>query len=117
MTTAVNAKTVTEYPMLFDEELVPLCRAGELFPVPVSRQTVERLWRRGQRGILLKTVFFASKRYTSVEEIARFLQSTQNSGEAPTAEVRSVMSSKQLAEKSRRFGLPKPGEKSTPAQK
>lgn len=63
-------------PGLASESLVPIAKAGKFFPVPVSRPTVERLLRVGKNGVPLESFLIGSRRFTSKEAIARFLEST-----------------------------------------
>ena len=101
-----------EYPELIDETLVTLSDASKYFPVPVSRPSIERLWRRGQRGIVLKTIFLVGRRYTSTEEIRRFLVATQRTGDGTPAVPTPSMSNHDLDTARKRFHMPPAGKNS-----
>jgi len=75
-------RTIKEYVNLASEELIPLSKAGDYFPVKLSRPSVERLWRRGCRGVLLETIFICNRRYTSRQVIARHIERTQRTDSA-----------------------------------
>lgn len=61
------------YPGLAGEELVPLSKACDHFPVSISIATLQRYWRDGIRGNRLATILLGGRRYTSVEEISRWI--------------------------------------------
>ena len=100
---------IYEYPALLDETLVSLAEACKCFPVPISRPSVERLWRRGQRGVVLRTVFLVGRRYTSIEEIKRFVIATQRVGGEVTATPPSSMSKRDLDAARQKYNLPLAG--------
>ena len=77
--------TIREFPELAGETLVPLSKLGEHFPVPISRPSIERLWRKGRLGVRLETIFLNGKRYSSVEALTRFIEQTQRTGDELTA--------------------------------
>ena len=108
----LNAMTkIPEYPELLNEMLVALSEAHKYFPkgVSVSRPSIERLWRRGQRGVVLKTVFLVGRRYTSVEELKRFLIATQRvDNDAPSVPMPS-MPKHDLDTARQKFRMPSPG--------
>jgi hypothetical protein len=98
------------------ETLVILAEACTQFPVPISRPSIERLWRRGSRGIVLRTIFLVGRRYTSLEEIKRFIVATQHGGEdVPTAPI-SVMPKRNLEAARLKFNLPSPGKNGDEAE-
>ena len=101
-------KKFQEYVELLDETLVLLSEAPQYFPVKVSRPSLERLWRRGQRGVVLKAVFLVGRRYTSAEEIRRFLVATQRTGDLPSTPV-SSMPGRDLNVARKKFNTPTPG--------
>ncbi len=102
--------SIKEYIELADETLVSLADACNRFPVPVSRPTIERLWRRGQRGVLLRTIFLVGRRYTSLEEIRRFCEAIQNTGDdLPEATPVSTMPKRDLEAGRKKHNLPKAG--------
>lgn len=102
--------TIQEFPELQDETLVSLAEACQRFPVPVSRPTLERLWRHGCRGVRLETIFLIGRRYTSVEAIRRYVERTQRTGdELPDAPVNPAMPKRDLEAGRKRFNLPPAG--------
>ena len=70
--------SICESPALADETLIPLKDASPHFPVPVSRNWLEKAIRKGTRGVRLETLYLCNKRYTSKEAIRRFIERTQN---------------------------------------
>ena len=68
--------SVTTYPTLLNEELIPIQKSGERFPHPVGRKAIERYFRHGLRGVRLETVLIGNRRFSSVEAIERFLRAT-----------------------------------------
>ncbi len=106
---ATSYSAIREFPELASEELVPLSRLGEHFPVPISRPSIERLWRKGRLGVRLETIFLNGKRYSSVQAIARFVEQTQRTGdEAPAAPTPS-MSKRDLDAARQKFNMPPAG--------
>ena len=105
----LNAMKKIEYPELLDETLVSLNEACKCFPVSVSRPSIERLWRRGQRGIVLKTVFLVGRRYTSTEEIKRFLVATQRTGDGTPAVPTPSISNRDIVAARKKHNLPTAG--------
>ena len=65
---------IYDYPELLEgnEELVPLTEACELFRPPISRATIERYFRVGVRGVVLRTVLMGGSRCTTASEVKRF---------------------------------------------
>jgi hypothetical protein len=64
------------------EELLTMAEASEALP---SRPTRETLWRWrtfGIHGVKLSTVLICAKRYTSREEIQRFVQASTRAADA-----------------------------------
>jgi len=55
------------------EQLIPIMRAPERFPVTPSRTTMYRYIQGGVRGVQLETTMVGGRRYTSAEAIDRFL--------------------------------------------
>lgn len=54
------------------ETLVRLSEAPQYMPIKPHRNTLERWWRSGCRGVQLETVLLGGFRYTSVQAIDRF---------------------------------------------
>jgi len=80
------SKMITNSPRLMNETLVPLEKANDHFPDERSRQTYERWMRWGYHGVILESTTIGSRRYLSVEGIARFLSGQagiKTSGEQP----------------------------------
>lgn len=101
--------TIREYPELASETLVPLSKLSEHFPVPISRPSIERLWRRGRLGVRLETIFLNGRRYSSVEAIARYIEQTQRTGdEVPAAPVH-AMPKRDLEAARQKYNLPPAG--------
>jgi Protein of unknown function (DUF1580). len=59
---------------LAQETLVPINQAGAKFPYHVGRTALERWMRDGVRGVRLESILIGSRRFTSVEAIARFVE-------------------------------------------
>ena len=101
---------ITNSPHLIDESLVQLADACKHFPVKCSRQTLERWLRRGSRGVLLESVTIGSRRFTSIEAIARFLSaqaSGQTGGHTPIVKCSHYaerMSEQEIGKKSQEYG-------------
>lgn len=110
-TTTVN---IREYSELADETLVSLGEACKRFPIPVSRPTVERLWRYGQRGVRLETIFLIGRRWTSIEAIRRFIERTQSTGEGNPAEPKPTLPKRDLEAGRKKFNLPEAGRNGQP---
>lgn len=111
-------ENIKEYAELIDETLVSLADACKKFPVPMSRASLERFWRYGMRGVRLRTVRIGSRRFTSLEEIRRFIEQTQNSGDEATPQrpLKPSMTKAELEAARKRFNLPAPGRNGIPAQ-
>ena len=104
-----NRNTIKEFPGLINEELVPLAKMSEHYPVPISRPSSERAWRKGRLGIRLETVFLNGKRYTSIEAIHRYIHQTQRTGNDPPPVPEPSMSACDLDAARKKFGTPNPG--------
>ena len=104
-------KSNVNFPGLAGEDLVLLSKAGGEFPIPVSASTTIRYADEGIRGNMLGTVLLGGRRYTSRQEIVRWVtRSTTTLGDdnAITAPVNSPK--KQVIESGRKkFGLPPSG--------
>ena len=104
--------TIANCPHILEENLIPLAEACKRFPVRCSRQTLERWLRRGARGVILESVTIGSRRFVSTEGIARFLsgQAGAKTGDHTLCLNRprnnGRMSTQEIAEKSREYGLP-----------
>lgn len=61
---------------LAQEKLVPINQAGGKFPYRVGRTALERWMRDGVRGVRLESILIGSRRFTSEEAIARFIERT-----------------------------------------
>jgi hypothetical protein len=121
--------TIEENSALADETLIAMRAACSEFPVKISRACLERLIRKGTRGVRLETIFIANRRYTSREAIRRFIERSQNaphemsaptqgatSGHAPsrpTSSKPSAMTTQQLETARKKFLLPTPGSAKT----
>jgi hypothetical protein len=93
---------------LLDEVLIPIAEAVKELPVRnVSRACLERWMRQGVNGTVLESVRIANRRYTSKEALRRFIIRSQTP-QPQAAPAFSAMSKKELAEKSKKFGLPEP---------
>ena len=101
---------VREYVELVRETLVSISEAIHRFPVKTSRPSVERYIRRGVRGIRLKTCYLGGRRWTSIEEIERFIAATQRSGDETHA-VPTIppMSNRDLDIARKKFNMPPAG--------
>ena len=108
--------TIREYPELQDETLVSLAEACNRFPVPVSRPTVERLWRHGQRGVVLETIFLIGRRYTSLEAIRRYVERTQRTGNDHAAIPVASLPKRNIDAARRKYNLPVAGRNGQPAE-
>ena len=109
---------IPEFPSLFEESLVTLAEAIKLFPIAISRPTLERYIRKGLRNVKLRTVYFAGRRLTSTAEISRFLAATQNVGEPPhAAEPTPALSQKELDVARQKYNLPVSGKNGIAADK
>jgi hypothetical protein len=104
---------IREFPELAKETLVPLAKLGEHYPVPISRPSSERLWRKGRFGIRLETIFLNGKRYTSVEAINRYINRTQRTGDEVTSVAIPSMSKRDLDTARQKFNMPQPGRDGT----
>ena len=105
------SKMIFDYPALLEEvPLLDLTQATKSFPIRRSRATLERWIRRGVRGIQLETVLIGNRRFTTEPALRRFLLAQQHTEpeHARTESKQSNLSSKEIAEASRRFGLPEP---------
>ena len=68
---------------LASETLIPMNRAGKEFPTPVSRTALERWIRSGVRGIRLESILIGTRRFTSTEAIARFIEKSNRQQSLP----------------------------------
>ena len=103
------SKTIFDFPELLDETLLSVTAACKHPLLQCSRASLERWFRKGARGIVLESILICGKRYTSKEAIDRFVRGQlQVEAEKARPEPSKSMSKKQLAEASRRFGLPEP---------
>ena len=95
---------------LAKETLILLKDAYQYFPVAVSRTWLEKMIRKGTRGITLETFFFCNRRYTSKEAIQRFIERTQNQENRESLPAgKPLTRSKAELEKARlKFNLPEP---------
>ena len=100
------SKVIFDSPQLLDETLVSLTEAGECFPVHTARSTVERWIRLGSRGVILESIYFGGKRYTSKEAIERFVRSQLHVEADRPVTKHGSMSKRELEEKTRKYGLP-----------
>jgi len=101
--------TIREFPELANETLVPLAKLSEHYPVPISRPSGERAWRKGRLGFRLETIYLNGRRYTSIEAINRFINRTQRTGDEIPAVPTPSMSKSDLAATRKKFNLPPSG--------
>jgi hypothetical protein len=102
------SRIILDSPELLEEDLLSLTAACKEFPEKRSRPALERYVRKGVRGIVLETVYFCGKRYTSRQAIERFIRN-QLQTEPERAEPKiNRKSKKEIDEASKRFGLPEP---------
>jgi len=106
--------TIREFPELANETLVPLAKLSEHYPVPMSRPSSERAWRRGRFGIRLETIFLNGRRYTSVEAIERYVTRTQRTGDEIHSAPVPSMSRRDLNVARKKFNTPNPGKDGIP---
>lgn len=102
---------IEENPALADETLIPMQDACDAFPVKVSQACLQRMIRKGTRGVRLETIFIANRRYTSREAIRRFIERTQNTSpetERPLPSRPATMTPKELEAARKKFNLPAP---------
>jgi len=107
---------IPEYAELTGETLVSLQDACQQFPIKISRPCIERYWRHGQRGVLLRTCFLAGRRYTSVEEIERFIKATQRTGNDHAAIPVASLPKRDINAARRKYNLPAAGRNGQPAE-
>lgn len=104
------------YPELAEENLVPLARAGELFPIRVSASTIQRYWRDGVRGNRLQTYLIGGRRFTSLEQVRLFVErslsmdSNGDDGAFTASPKRNAQSGR------KKFDLPSPGKNGQPLE-
>ena len=95
------------------ESLVQMKNAHMHFPMPVSPGSIQQWIRIGAGGVRLGSITVGRSRYTSEEEIRRFLLAQQNPGvpehiEPPTSSSRTsppTMTSVEVDAELRRFGF------------
>jgi len=104
----MGSKVILDSPKLLDETLVTLTEACSHFPVRCSRPSIERWLRTGSRGTVLESALICGKRYTSVEAINRFVRNQLHVESDKSTPKRRRMSHKEIAEATRRYGLPEP---------
>jgi len=103
------SKIILDAPGLLEEQLITLTEACKEFPRKAARPTLERWARRGSRGTVLETILVCGKRYTSKEAVARFIRNQlQTEPERESAPRQRGMSQREIAEASKKFGLPEP---------
>lgn len=103
--------SIEENPALADETLIPMQEACDAFPVKISQACLQRMIRKGTRGVRLETIFIANRRYTSSEAIRRFIERTQNTSQevkSPLPPKSTTMTSQQLEAARKKYNLPKP---------
>ena len=105
----MGSKIILDSPEILDETLISLTEACRHFPVRCSRPTIERWLRKGSRGTVLESALICGKRYTSIEAINRFVRNQlQVESDWASRPTQHSMSHRDIAEASRRFGLPEP---------
>jgi len=95
------------------ESLIPIGESHLHFPAPVSPSRVQHCIREGFAGVRLGTVTIGRLRYTSKEEILRFLLAQQNPSDPvhtkiPVSSKRqssATMTSDEVDSELRRFGF------------
>ena len=105
------SKMILDSPRLLEESLLSLAEACRYFPGGCSRPALERWMRRGSRNVVLESVLLCGKRKTSKEAIDRFIRNQLQTGLEQPKPSRGTMSKKELAEKSKKFGLSVPSGK------
>ena len=111
----MSSKQVFDCPELLGEApLLNLNQATNCFPVKCSRATLERWIRQGTRGVQLETIVVGNRRFTTEQAIQRFLLNQQQteSEKVTSMPTHRSMSSKAIAERSQKYGLPEPQEPS-----
>ena len=94
---------------LLHETLLSISSACAEFPVRISRTSIERMIRKGVRGVRLETLLVGHKRLTSREAIRRFLTLTQGEPPPPFRPGKQAGSQKKTEELRNRYGLPESG--------
>jgi len=102
------SKVIFDSPALLDESLVSVADACELFPVPCSRQVLERYIRQGSRGVVLESILLCGRRWTSREAIDRFVRNQLHVVPDRPEPRKGHKSKREIADACRKFGLPKP---------
>ncbi len=109
----MGSKVIFDSPEILNETLVTLTEACRCFPVRCSRPALERWMRRGSRGVVLESALLCGKRYTSKEAIDRFVRNQLYVEAERVAPQKGSMSNREVQEKARYYGLPKPQEPSS----
>ena len=104
----MSSKAIFDCEAVLNETLIGLGEACKCFPMPCSRPTLERFLRRGSKGVLLESVLIGGRRFTSKEAIDRFVRTQLRTGPDQSEPRRGTMSKREIAEASRKFGLPEP---------
>ena len=85
-----QTSTNIKFSGLAAETLVLLTKAGGEFPVPVSDATTIRDWKFGIKGNKLATILLGGRRYTSLEEISRFVTRSSSMSDDGTSDTTAV---------------------------
>ncbi|MGA2069598.1 MAG: DUF1580 domain-containing protein [Thermoguttaceae bacterium] len=85
-----------------DEELLTLTEASHRLPGCPCASSIWRWYRRGIRGVKLETLAIASRRYTSVEAIRRFIAATTAAADGQPVPVRTARRRRQAIEAAER---------------
>jgi hypothetical protein len=90
------------------EKLYALRDAVALFPTECTLDSIKRWVRKGSRGVILETVYFKGKNWTSKEAINRFMENIQEKEKhkQPTIEpLKGRLTQEQLQERAKALGL------------
>ena len=102
--------SITTTSELAQETLVPINQAGAKFPYHVGRTALERWMRDGVRGVRLESILIGSRRFTSLEAIASFVEQS-NQQQDSYGDVR--MTRTELRNKKEELGLSRNNKAST----
>ena len=102
------SRQIFDSEQVLGETVVSLAEACKCFPVKCSRSTLERFLRRGAKGVLLESVLIGGRRFTSKEAIDRFIRCQLHTEPDRPGPKFGAMSKREIAEASRKFGLPEP---------
>jgi hypothetical protein len=105
------------FPGLAGESLVLLAKSSEHFPFPISAATLQRYWRHGIRGNKLATILLGGRRFTSLEEISRWVaRSSTVSGDDDDVPIINPPPKRNVEAGRKKFNLPPSGRNGTVAE-